>query len=110
MKKALFIVCGVLLIVSCGYKEGVIQRADRSYLSFTGNLDNVSVQLDNAEPFTLQSYGVDSDGQRRHMNVNNKLYQVSPGKHTIKVYRDGQLVVNRILLLDTDVIKEVHIP
>ena len=68
------------------------------------------MQIDNAEPFMLKSYVVDADGQRSPVDKKNKLYQISPGKHNVKVYRDGQLIVNRILILDNNVIKEVQIP
>lgn len=110
MKNFLLLIFLVMVIVSCGYKEGVIQRADKSFLNFTGNLQEASVQIDNAEPFMLKSYVVDAEGQQRAVDNKNKLYQISPGKHNVKVYRGGQLVVNRILILDNNVIKEVQIP
>lgn len=110
MKKYLLLFCSLLLITSCGYKEGIIQKSDKSYFNFIGDVKNVSVQIDSAEPFTLGSLVVDDDGKERIVNKKNKLYQVAPGKHNLKVYRNGQLVINRVLFLDNNVIKEVQIP
>jgi hypothetical protein len=101
---------GALLIASCGYKEGVIQKSDRSFLKFTGNVRNASVYIDEGEPFVLEKYVINSDGEQERARYDNKLYQVTPGKHTVKVYRDNNLVVKRILILDNNVIKEVYIP
>jgi hypothetical protein len=97
MKKFMLLFFVVMIISSCGYKEGVVQKSDKSFLKFTGNLKNASVQIDDTEPFLMA-------------NKNNKLYQLSPGKHIVKVYRNNHLVVKRILIFDNSVIKEVQIP
>lgn len=110
MKKFLLLLFGVLFIVSCGYKEGIIQKSDKSYLKFTGNWENATVQIDDIQPFILKSYFTNTEGQKHKVRQDNKLYQLFPGKHIIKVYRNGNLVVNRILFLDNNVIKEVQIP
>jgi hypothetical protein len=110
MKKYIFLLLGILVIVSCGYKEGIIQKADKSYLKFSGNWENVSVQIDDLEPFVLEKYVPDPEDQERKVSQEEKLYQISPGKHILRVYRDGSLIVDRILILDNNVIKEVQIP
>ena len=112
MKKLLFlfILFGLFLVVSCGHKEGIIQKSDKSFLKFIGNLENVSVQIDNADPFVLKKYTAGSKDTRKKVKYENKLYQVSPGKHVVKVYRDDKLVVKRIFFLDNNVIKEVQVP
>ncbi len=88
-----------LLLTGCGYKEGVVQPAEASYLHFTGNLERVSVQIDNMEPFALKNTGGDE----------SVIHQISPGQHVVKVFRNGELIVNRILLLDNQMTKEVMI-
>jgi len=110
MKKYLMLLFGLMLIASCGYKEGIIQKSEKSYFKFSGSVKNVSVQIDNNEPFALGTLIVDEDGTERKVNKENKLYQVSPGKHALKIYRNGELIVNRVLFLDNNVIKEVQIP
>jgi len=105
MKKILvFLILG-LLFVSCTYgtKEGVIQKSDKSFLHFIGNAKNVTVIIDDTEPIILEE---ESSVQRYAPHL---LYQVKPGKHTIKVYRDEQLIVDRIIFIATGETKEVEI-
>lgn len=100
MKKLSLVLFVFLFIISCAYKEGVVQKADRSYLKFVGNLKNITVQIDDMQPFSIN----DSSSS------NNKSYQVKSGKHTIIVSRNSQIIVKRLLFLDNGVTKEVQIP
>ncbi len=100
MKKVILVLFLLVFILSCGLKEGVIQKSDKSYLKFVGNLKNITVQIDDMQPLTIN----DSSSS------NNRAYQVKPGKHTITVSRDGQIIVKRLLFLDNGVTKEVQIP
>lgn len=104
MKKVLWFVFLMFFMASCGYQEGIVQKSDKSFLRFTGNTQNVSVQIDDAAPFSL---GTEVS---QESSSNRMLYQVSPGKHTVKVYRQNRLIVNRILFLDSQVTQEVDIP
>lgn len=99
MRKITFIVFVSILISACGYRAGIVQKADKSFFMFTGNWKNVSVQIDDTKPFILKT-----------TSSNKKLYQISPGKHTLKVYRDGELLINRVLLLENQATMEVQIP
>jgi hypothetical protein len=85
-----------LLAVSCGYQEGIVQKSEKSFLKFTGNPAEVTIQIDDMQPFAVAT--------------SDKLYQVSPGKHMVKAYRNGELIVNRLLILDNQVTMEVTIP
>jgi hypothetical protein len=103
MKKVLFFLfMTVLLTFGCGHNEGIIQKAERSYLKFTGNRTKAVVELDGSRRFLLP----DMQGQ----DDDDKLYQVSPGKHELKVYRSGQLIVNRVIVLDDQTTTEVALP
>lgn len=108
MRNVFILFLGVFLIVSCGYKEGIIQKSEMSFLKFTGNFENATVQIDDKVPFVLKSVSVVDNSEREA--TDNILYQISPGKHVIKVYRGGELLINRILLLENQVITEVRIP
>lgn len=99
MKKIIVIIFISMLIYACGYREGIIQKADKSFLMFNGSLKNVSVQIDDAKPFILE-----------RTSSNKKSYQISPGKHTLKVYRNGELLINRVLFLENQATMEVQIP
>jgi hypothetical protein len=103
MKKVILLLFGILILQACGYQEGVVQKGEKSFIKFIGNRANVSVQIDDMNQFVLQSDTESNSGD-------NKLYQISPGKHSLKVYRDGSLIVNRILLLDNQATAEVIIP
>lgn len=100
MKRAILAFVFVLCVSACGHHEGIVQKAEKSFLKFTGKTDSVSVQIDDGVPLSL----VPSHGP------GGTLYQLSPGKHKVKVYRDGILVVNRILVLDNQAIMEVIVP
>lgn len=98
MKRLICLFLIVFSLQACGYTEGTLQRSEKSYLQFTGNTAHISVQIDDRQPFTVAGSAAKS------------LYQVPPGKHSLKVYRDGRLVVDRILLLDNQTTMEVQIP
>jgi len=100
---AVLLACSAL--VACGYQEGVIQKADMSYLKFIGNLPNAVVQIDEMPPFELKI----SPNSTNPQNLNT-LYQVSPGRHHIVVTRGGNLLVDRVVLLDNHATMEVQIP
>lgn len=92
-----------LLLSACGYQEGIVQRAEKSYLRFTGNVAKVSVQIDDAQPFILNT---DATGA----SPANTLHQLSPGRHRIVVTRDGHRVVDRVVILDNQTTMEVQVP
>lgn len=97
MKKLVVLLIGLCLLVSCGYREGILQGSDGSYLTFKGNLEGVVARVSDLEPFTLTG-------------ENSKLYQVPPGKHTIKLYRNGQLIVDRVMFVQNQATLEVNVP
>ena len=75
-----------VIFSGCGYKEGVKSEEKKSYLYFSGNTDDVTVSVDNAEQFSIKE------------GINNQ-YKVKSGKHTVRVYRDGKIIVERELYL-----------
>lgn len=109
MKKVILLLLGMTLIYACGYHEGIIQKAERSYLKFVGNIENASIQIDNIEPFTIKATVASENGES-NAAPDNKVYQLLPGKHFLKIYRNGNLVVDRILLLENQATMEVIIP
>jgi hypothetical protein len=95
MVKILILSLGTLFIFACGHVEGTIQKAEKGLIVFSGNLEKVNIKIDELEPFT-PSYG--------------KHYQLSPGKHVLTAYRDGALVLNKIIFLENQVTMEIRIP
>ena len=95
MRTLIILFCGMFLLSACGYIEGTVQKAEKSYIVFLGDLEQVRVQIDDMEPFT-PSVG--------------KQYQTSPGKHTVAAFKKETLVLKRIILLENQVTPEIRIP
>ncbi len=106
MKRTPLILGLLLLFGACGYQEGVVWRAEQSYLKFTGNWANASVQIDGMQPFILKP----KEATESSPIPENTLYQLSPGRHRITVTRDGMVVVDRAVVMDNHVTMEVQIP
>ena len=98
MKKTI-ISLAFFLFMGCAFTSntGSIQRAEKSYLKFLGNHHSVSVTIDNNNSFNLST-------------TEDKLYQLSPGKHTLKIYRNNNLIVTRIIFLEDHGTMEIIIP
>ena len=90
----------ILLFFGCAYNTGVIQRAELSYLKFIGDYDNVTVKIDDNMPFSLNTPNVRK----------GDLFQLTKGKHTIEVYRNNNLIINRIIFLEDHGTMEILIP
>ena len=86
-----------LLFVGCAYNTGTIQRAEKSYLQFLGNTEGVSVIIDENDAFGLT---IDKD----------TLYQLNHGKHTLKIYRNNNLIIDRNIFLEDNGTMEIIIP
>lgn len=111
MKKIIFLCLALMVLFACGYKEGVIHKYDKSYLKFVGNWQRAQVQIDDLKQFKLDDYfNRDTESGYKKETPEPKLYQLAPGKHEIKVFKDGGIVVKRILLLENQAIMEVFIP
>ena len=93
--------CVLITLSSCGYKEGVIQPGDKSYLVFTGNTQNIQIIIDNRDPFSAQT-SVES-GRVKH-------YQISPGKHMIVIKKGNEIVLQREILVGSGMTKEIQVP
>ena len=95
--KIIIISISFLLFLGCAYNTGAVQRAEKSSLQFTGNSEGVSVVIDNNSSFQLST-------------TEGSLYQLNHGKHTIKIYRNNKLIVDRIIFLEDHGIMEIIIP
>ncbi len=96
MKHVLLPMLAFFLVACGGYNQGIVQQAEKGYLKFIGNTQDVKVVIDNGGEIAL----VNKD----------QVYQVKPGRHEVKAFRSGQLVLNRIVLLDNQTTMEIEIP
>ena len=86
-----------LLFVGCAYNTGTVQRAEKSYLQFLGNTEGISVVIDENDAFGLTI-------------AKDTLYQLNQGKHTLKIYRNNNLIIDRIIFLEDHGTMEIIIP
>jgi hypothetical protein len=100
----------LLILTSCGYREGVLQKEPVSYLWFTGNVDKAMVSIDGGAPFALQTSGYAQDNSSGSSEAKFIHYKLSPGKHSITVTRDGQIIVDRVLILENENTREIQVP
>lgn len=98
MKKILSILSLLLLLLAsgCGYKEGVATASQKSYLYFSGNVSDIKVSVDDAVEFSVLS------GEKHQ-------YAITPGKHTVKIYRGEHLLVVREIFISDGVAKEIEV-
>ena len=85
-----------LFFSACGYKEGVVNATQKSYLYFTGNTKDVLVSIDNGAKFSVQQ------GQ-------NNRYSIKPGKHLVEVYKGNIIVVKREIFVGDGIAKEIAV-
>jgi viroplasmin and RNaseH domain-containing protein len=86
----------VLALSGCGYQEGVVTPEKKSYLYFTGDVNDVKVVVDNNEGFTVE------EGSKHK-------YKINPGKHKVTVYRGDKIIVNREIFVSDGVEKEIEV-
>lgn len=96
MKWTMLLLLGIVFSACGGYTEGVVQKAEKGYLKFVGNVQNVTVVIDGGESISLEA--------------KSQVYQVKPGRHEVKALRGGQVILNRSIVVDNQTTVEVEIP
>ena len=97
MKEFLILIVSVILFTSCGgHNSGVLEKESAGYLKFLGNITNASVEIDQSTQFNI--------------NPETDLYKLTPGKHTLKVYINSKLIVERIIIIQSQNTIEVEVP
>lgn len=77
--------------------QGVISRAPVAYLSFEGNMAGISIFLDGDRMPDVKA------GE-------NNLLKIAPGRHLLRIERDGQLLVERRLFVGDGQTQVIAIP
>jgi hypothetical protein len=100
MRKFYLSVLCAMFLLSCGYQTGVIQKAEKGYIQFSGSwgLDEVIVKIDDGETF------------RPKPSDTSTLFEITPGKHSIQIIRNNKVVIDRMIFLDSQATYEVKIP
>lgn len=102
------IACVSLLLACGGYKEGMRQPDQESYIWFSGNTAAAVATINNGEPIALDAPVADQEGNKTHDG--KTFYRVKPGKHEILVKRNNQVIVNRVIIVGSGAEKEIAIP
>jgi len=91
------------LLFGCSHSETITQVDDVSTLVFTGNYGGTEVTIDGGQHLSLDSLDSDGSGKKR-------AFKISPGKHRITITKGGTTVVDRIMLLTSQMATEVNVP
>jgi hypothetical protein len=85
------------ILTSCGgYNTGILQKTEKGFIKFSGNTVGMSISLD--------------DGARFTKDEKVDLIELKPGKHTVKVFRDETLMINRIIIIENQNTVEIEVP
>ena len=100
---SLFVVFSVALLalVACNSKSsGSLTREPVSFITIGGVDSPVVVQIDESESINLTP-------REKNRSIN---LQLKPGKHQIRITRDGLTVVDRVVLLSDQQTMEINLP
>ncbi|MBN2693569.1 hypothetical protein JXR93_02815 [bacterium] len=100
MKKILFIFVSTLVFSSCAtsYQEKIENKEEKAFIKMSGNCHGLILDIDDSTKIKMAE------------NCNKKLYEISPGNHTIKVYKADKMLVNKTLLMSNRTTEEVVVP
>ena len=109
MKKitVIFVIFGLLIFQSCGYREGISQPDKQSYIWFSGNTQGAIAVVDGNEESKVD---LTNSGGEKSTKERKILYAVKPGKHEIMIKKNGEVVVHRVIMIDSGATKEVRVP
>jgi len=97
LKSIFYVILLFGILSGCAYNEGVVQKDNIAYLKLTGNIANISLQIDEEEIIPL----IELD--------ENTVFEIKPGMHIVKVLRDNKIIVNRELFFGNQITKEVNV-
>ena len=113
MKKNIFCFLSLIIIASCGYREGVIVTEPGAFLAFVGNTEGAYVNIDGSISFMLgtgRGTTIYSDTGEKEKHLDGTHYRISPGNHWIKILKNGEIVVDRELLIGDGITREISVP
>lgn len=97
MRRIFMLTLFSILFAACGgYNEGVVQKSEKGFIKFTGNTAQIILKIDSGTPFQYDK--------------ESPVYQVKPGKHTVQVIRNDEVIVNRTVLIDNQTTMEIEVP
>ena len=98
----------MLFIVGCGssYKAST-QVAQGAFIQFSGNFWGTTVSLDNQSPVLISKDSIEA------FEIDNQevvRFPIETGTHSVKISRDGTVIVNRKIYVSNSNVFEVKVP
>lgn len=104
-RNILMIISALFLLVGCGTYSQTVQVDDNAYLLLIGEPSGHVVTIDAGQP-------IDLSNDTTSFNLNGKTatkIQVLTGTHSVKIVKDGNLLVNRKFYVSTGTSFEVQL-
>ncbi len=105
--KRIFVILAVVLVLAlaaCGGHEGAVGSEETAWLSFTGDCRGAMLSLDGGEGILLRPAAYTKKSTK------NRWYQVAPGRHSVRISRNGAVIVARDILVGNGQTKEIFVP
>ena len=87
-----------LLLGGCAGHQGVVLLDGKAYVLLEGACEGVSFQADDNEPVQVAG------------DCNDSKYSLAPGRHVLRLYRNGELILERLVYLESSETCEVTVP
>jgi hypothetical protein len=105
VKYSITMIAPLLILTACSTYSHSVQVDDKAYLLLIGEPDGALLTIDNGRPIDLDK---NTTSYELHGKTATKI-QVSIGSHSVKVIRDGILVINRNFYVSTGTSFEVEL-
>jgi hypothetical protein len=106
------VMCAAIIAAGCGggYKEGSRQPDPQSFIVFTGNVEDATASIDGGTPFAVASLTYKDQSGQDVKTAERTFYQVRPGRHMVVVRKQGEIRVERDVLINAGATLEVWVP
>jgi hypothetical protein len=87
-----------LLLGGCASHQGVVLKGGKANLQLVGQCEGMSLQIDENDLIDVAG------------NCEDSTYSISPGRHVVKLYRNGKMVLERLIFFSAGETNEVTLP
>lgn len=87
-----------LILGGCASHQGVVLKDGKANLQLLGQCEGVSLQIDENDLIAVAG------------DCEKSIYSIYPGRHVVKLYRDGKMVLERLVYFSAGETSEVTLP
>jgi uncharacterized protein YcfL len=87
-----------LLLGGCASHQGVVLNDGKAKIQLSGQCEGVSLQIDENDLITVVGDCEDS------------IFSVTPGRHVVKLYKNGKMILERLIYFSSGETSEVTLP